>query len=141
MFWYPVIALVVAVLSFSTDRIFSSDLCFKINNMNNWKTVATTNIKETKMYDPIRVNLDFAGLLDYLKNCNNQSKYLTEFYTLIYSTLYAFNTLEFNLTCSLMKMLIKARKSVTTRLILPGMAVSGITKLVCDTRTMIADGR
>ena len=48
---------------------------------------------------------------------------------------------HFNFTCSLMNMLVRARNSVTTRLILPGVAESGITKLVCDTRTMIADGR
>ena len=40
-----------------------------------------------------------------------------------------------------MKMFVKARNCVTTRPIRPGIAERGMTKLVWDTNTMIAEGR
>ena len=39
-----------------------------------------------------------------------------------------------------MKMLVKARNCVTTSPILPGMDERGMTKLICETKTIITDG-
>ena len=44
-------------------------------------------------------------------------------------------------TCSLIKIFVKARNWVTTKPILPATAERGITKLVCEIVTIITDGR